>query len=216
MLSEDTIRSEALRVCGAAAVMPVIVLEDAETAVPVTKALVAGGLKAIEITLRTAAAMDCIEAASTVEGAIVGAGTLLSSDHIKAAKIAGAEFGVTPGSTIDLLEGARKHGLPLVPGVATVSEAMAAMDAGYSVLKFFPAEANGGAKALKSIGGPLPQLSFCPTGGVTPQNAPDYLSLPNVVCVGGSWVVPKDAVEKRDWAAIEALARAAAALKSTG
>jgi 2-dehydro-3-deoxyphosphogluconate aldolase / (4S)-4-hydroxy-2-oxoglutarate aldolase len=195
-----------------APIIPVLVVEDATQARPLAEALVAGGLPALEVTLRTPAALDAIRAMSAVPGGIVGAGTLLTPEDVRAAKGAGARFGVSPGATKRLVEACIEEGLPLLPGAATASEVMVLYEMGFDMLKFFPAEAAGGAPALKAIGGPIPQVSFCPTGGVTPQNAPDYLALPNVICAGGSWVAPKDRVEAQDWAAIEALARAAAML----
>ena len=166
----------------------------------------------MEVTLRTPAALDVIREMAQVPGGVVGAGTLLTPADVRAAKAAGATFGVSPGATETLLKACEDEDLPLLPGAATASEAMALLERGYTMLKFFPAEAAGGAPALKAIGAPIPQISFCPTGGVTPENARDYLALPNVVCAGGSWVAPKDAVEAGDWARIETLARAAAAL----
>ena len=199
-------------ICGLAPVIPVLVLDDAATAQGLATALVAGGLPALEVTLRTPAALDAIREMALVEGGVVGAGTLMNTDDVKAAKEAGAQFGVSPGATDRLLAACEDHDLPLLPGTATASEAMALLERGYSVQKFFPAEANGGAAALKAIGAPIPQVSFCPTGGVSLQNAPDYLSLPNTLCVGGSWVAPKDAIAAQDWARVETLAREAAAL----
>ncbi len=199
-------------ICGLAPVIPVLVLEDAATAQSLATALIAGGLPALEVTLRTPAALDAIREMALVEGGVVGAGTLMNTDDVKAAKEAGAQFGVSPGATDRLLAACEDHDLPLLPGTATASEAMALLERGYSVQKFFPAEANGGAAALKAIGAPIPQVSFCPTGGVSLQNAPDYLSLPNTLCVGGSWVAPKDAIAAQDWARVETLAREAAAL----
>ena len=199
-------------ICGLAPVIPVLVLEGAATAQSRATALIAGGLPALEVTLRTPAALDAIREMALVEGGVVGAGTLMNTDDVKAAKEAGAQFGVSPGATDRLLAACEDHDLPLLPGTATASEAMALLERGYSVQKFFPAEANGGAAALKAIGAPIPQVSFCPTGGVSLQNAPDYLSLPNTLCVGGSWVAPKDAIAAQDWARVETLARAAAAL----
>lgn len=199
-------------ICELAPVIPVLVLEDPATAKGLAEALVAGGLPALEVTLRTPAALDAIREMAEVEGGIVGAGTLLTADDVKAAKEAGAQFGVSPGATDRLLAACEDHDLPLLPGAATATEAMVLLERGYSVQKFFPAEANGGAPALKAIGAPIPQISFCPTGGVTLQNAPDYLSLPNTLCVGGSWVAPKDAIAAQDWDRIEALAREASTL----
>jgi len=199
-------------ICRLAPVVPVLVIEDASIAEPLARALVAGGLPALEVTLRTPAALDAIRAMARVEGGRVGAGTLLTPQDVAAAKAAGATFGVSPGATDRLLQACEDQDLPLLPGAATASEAMRLYERGYSVQKFFPAEASGGAPALKAIGAPIPQIRFCPTGGVTPKNAPDYLSLANTLCVGGSWVAPPSMVKARDWAGIEALARGAAAL----
>jgi 2-dehydro-3-deoxyphosphogluconate aldolase / (4S)-4-hydroxy-2-oxoglutarate aldolase len=195
-----------------APIIPVLVLDDAASAAALAHALVAGGLPALEVTLRTPAALDAIRAMADVAGGIVGAGTLLSPDDIRAAKDAGARFGVSPGATPRLIAASIEIGLPLLPGAATASEVMALWEQGYDMMKFFPAEAAGGAPALKAIGAPIPQVSFCPTGGITPANAPSYLALPNVICAGGSWVAPKDMIASGDWAGITALAAAAAAL----
>ena len=199
-------------ICALAPVVPVLVLEDATTAADLARALVAGGLPALEVTLRTPAALDAIRAMAEVPGGVVGAGTLLTPADVKAAKAAGARFGVSPGATDRLLDACAAEGLPLLPGAATASEVMALLERGYTVQKFFPAEAIGGAKALGALASPLPQVRFCPTGGIGLKTAPDYLALANVLCVGGSWVAPKDRVVAGDWAAIEALAREAAAL----
>ncbi|MEX0366992.1 MAG: bifunctional 4-hydroxy-2-oxoglutarate aldolase/2-dehydro-3-deoxy-phosphogluconate aldolase [Ruegeria sp.] len=199
-------------ICGLAPIVPVLVVEDAAQARPLAEALVAGGLPALEVTLRTPAALDAIRAMAEVPGGVVGAGTLVTPEDVRAAKEAGAQFGVSPGATDALIAACEAEDLPLLPGAATASEAMQLLARGYDMLKFFPAEASGGAPALKAIGAPLPQISFCPTGGVSPANAQDYLSLPNVVCAGGSWVAPKDKVRSGDWAGIEALAREAATL----
>ncbi len=196
-------------ICELAPVVPVLVIDDAAHARPLAEALIAGGLPALEVTLRTPAALDAIREMAQAPGGHVGAGTLLTPDDVFAAKEAGATFGVSPGATDRLLAACEEADLPLLPGAATASEAMALLEHGYSVQKFFPAEASGGAPALKAIGAPIPQVTFCPTGGVTPGNKADYLSLPNVVCVGGSWVAPKDKVLAGDWAGIEELARAA-------
>ncbi|MBV7409906.1 bifunctional 4-hydroxy-2-oxoglutarate aldolase/2-dehydro-3-deoxy-phosphogluconate aldolase [Maritimibacter sp. DP1N21-5] len=206
--------AEALRICKLAPIVPVLVVEDVAHAVPLAQALVAGGLPALEVTLRTEAALDVIAAMARVEGGAVGAGTLLTPDDVKRAKDAGATFGVSPGATDRLLDACEEVGLPLLPGSASATEAMRLLERGYSVQKFFPAEAAGGAPFLKSLASPLPQIRFCPTGGVSMANATDYLSLPNVICAGGSWVAPKDMVTRGDWAGIEALAREAAALPS--
>jgi 2-dehydro-3-deoxyphosphogluconate aldolase / (4S)-4-hydroxy-2-oxoglutarate aldolase len=199
-------------ICRLAPIVPVLVVEDVTHAAPLARALVAGGLPALEVTLRTPAALDVIAAMAEIEGGVVGAGTLLTPDDVKAAKAAGARFGVSPGATDALLDAAEAHDLPLLPGAATASEAMRLFERGYTVMKFFPAEAAGGAAFLKSLASPLPAIRFCPTGGVTPGNAEDYLSLPNVLCAGGSWVAPKPAMVAGDWAGIEALAREAARL----
>lgn len=200
-------------VCRLAPVIPVLIVENVATAAPLAKALCAGGLRALEVTLRTPAALDVIRAmVAAAPEAVVGAGTLMTPDDVKAAKAAGARFGVSPGCTDRVLDAAEAEGLPMLPGVASPGEAMRAAERGLSILKFFPAEANGGAKALGAWASPLAKLRFCPTGGVSLENARDYLRLPNVLCVGGSWVAPKDAVAEGDWARIEVLAAEAAAL----
>jgi 2-dehydro-3-deoxyphosphogluconate aldolase/(4S)-4-hydroxy-2-oxoglutarate aldolase len=203
----------AREICGLAPVIPVLVIDDAAHALPLAEALVTGGLPVLEVTLRTPAALDAIRAMSTVEGGVVGAGTLLTPADVRAAKEAGALFGVSPGVTDRLLDACEAEELPLLGGVATVTEAMRMLERGYDVAKFFPAEANGGAAALKAFAGPLPQIAFCPTGGVTPQNAPTYLALPNVLCVGGSWVANAAMMREGRWDRIEALAREASRLK---
>ena len=203
---------KAADICRLAPVVPVIVVEDLTHAAPLARALVAGGLPVLEVTLRTPCALEAIRAMSDVPGGVVGAGTLLTPADVKAAKAAGAVFGVSPGATDRLLEACAEHDLPLLPGAATASEIMALLEMGYTVQKFFPAEQAGGAAYLKSIGAPIPQVSFCPTGGIGLHNAPDYLRLKTVLCVGGSWVVPKDKLASGDWAGIAALAREAAAL----
>ncbi|MFB2550274.1 2-dehydro-3-deoxy-phosphogluconate aldolase [Ensifer soli] len=195
-------------------VVPVLIVEDAATAVPLARALVAGGLKAIEITLRTPAALDAIRAvASEVEGAVAGAGTILSAAQFDEAVEAGARFIVSPGATGDLLDIADESDVPFLPGASTASEVMGLREEGYEVLKFFPAEQAGGAPFLKALSSPLAGTLFCPTGGISLANARDYLSLPNVVCVGGSWVAPKALVEAGDWGEITRLAAEAAALR---
>ncbi|RYH03343.1 bifunctional 4-hydroxy-2-oxoglutarate aldolase/2-dehydro-3-deoxy-phosphogluconate aldolase [Salipiger sp. IMCC34102] len=200
------------KLCALAPVIPVLVLKDAGKAAGLARALIAGGLPALEVTLRTPAALDAIREMAAIEGGVVGAGTLLTPEDVENAKEAGAQFGVSPGATDRLLDACEANELPLLPGAATATEAMALLERGYTVQKFFPAEANGGVPALKAIGAPIPQVSFCPTGGVSLRNAPDYLGLSNTLCVGGSWVAPADRVEAEDWAAIETLAREAAAL----
>jgi 2-dehydro-3-deoxyphosphogluconate aldolase/(4S)-4-hydroxy-2-oxoglutarate aldolase len=203
---------KAAEICRLAPVVPVLVIDDLAHAAPLARALVAGGLPALEVTLRTACALDAIRAMAEVPGGMVGAGTLLTPADVKAAKAAGATFGVSPGATERLLDACAEHDLPLLAGAATASEIMLLLEAGYTVAKFFPAEQAGGAPYLKSIASPLPQMRFCPTGGIGLKNAGDYLSLPNILCVGGSWVAPKAAMAQGDWAAITTLAAEAAAL----
>jgi 2-dehydro-3-deoxyphosphogluconate aldolase/(4S)-4-hydroxy-2-oxoglutarate aldolase len=203
----------AREICGLAPVIPVLVVEDAANARPLAEALVAGGLPVLEVTLRTPAALDAIRQMADVAGGVVGAGTLLKPHDAAAAKAAGARFAVSPGVTEALLDACEAADLPLLGGVATVGEAMRVLERGYTVAKFFPAEANGGAAALKAFAGPLPQVSFCPTGGVTPTNASDYLSLPNVVCVGGSWMAGAALQREGRWDEVERLAREASALR---
>ncbi len=205
---------KAAEICRLAPVVPVIVVEDLAHAAPLARALVAGGLPALEVTLRTPCALDAIRAMADVAGGVVGAGTLLTPADVKAAKAAGAAFGVSPGATERLLDACAEQDLPLLPGAATASEIMALLEKGYTVQKFFPAEQAGGAAYLKSIGSPIPQVKFCPTGGISLKNARDYLGLSNILCVGGSWVCPKDKLASGDWAGIEALAREAAGLRS--
>ncbi|WP_298801594.1 bifunctional 4-hydroxy-2-oxoglutarate aldolase/2-dehydro-3-deoxy-phosphogluconate aldolase [uncultured Lentibacter sp.] len=211
-LSPKEASARTREICAIAPIVPVLVVHDAGKARALAEALVAGGLPALEVTLRTPAALDAISAMAEVGGGYVGAGTLITPDDVRAAKAAGATFGVSPGATDALLAACEAEGLPLLPGAATASEAMRLLARGYDMLKFFPAEASGGAPALKAIGAPLPQISFCPTGGISPENAPAYLSLPNVLCAGGSWVAPHDLVAKGDWEGIEALAQKAARL----
>lgn len=199
--------------CRLAPVIPVIVIKDAAAGAELARALVAGGLPVLEVTLRSEAALDAIRAMSSVEGGHVGAGTVLTPDDARRAKDAGATFAVSPGLTDRLIDACAEIELPLLPGAVTASEVMRAADAGFDMLKFFPAEAVGGAPALKSLAGPLPRISFCPTGGVTTGNADSYLSLPNVVCVGGSWIVTDADVGSGNWQAIETRAREAAALR---
>lgn len=195
-------------------VIPVLEFHSVDEALRVSEALVAGGLPVLEITLRTPVALEAMRAvAAALPQACVGAGTVLDVAQLHAVRDAGAQFAVSPGLTPRLAEGARDAGIALLPGVATASEAMAALEAGFTFLKFFPAEAAGGMPMLKSLNGPLPRLRFCPTGGIDAARAPGYLALPNVVCVGGSWVVPKDAVAGGDWARIRSLAEEAAALR---
>lgn len=205
---------KARELCSLAPIVPVLVVDDVANAKPLAQALIKGGLPALEVTLRTPVALDVIREMAQVEGGVVGVGSLVTPADVEAAIEAGATFGVSPGATPKLLDAAEEMGLPMLPGVASASEAMALLERGYDMLKFFPAEDAGGAPALKSIGGPLAQISFCPTGGVNPKNAMSYLSLPNVVCAGGSWVAPKNLVAAQDWAAIEALASEASKLNA--
>jgi 2-dehydro-3-deoxyphosphogluconate aldolase/(4S)-4-hydroxy-2-oxoglutarate aldolase len=196
-------------------VIPVIVIERLEHAVPLARALVAGGVRVLEVTLRTPAGLAGIEAiAKDVEGAIVGVGTITAPDEFARARDAGARFAVSPGLTPALVEAQRASGLPWLPGVMTPSDVIAARAAGLWALKLFPAQQAGGLDMLKALRGPFPDVVFCPTGGVTPATAPAFLALPNVACVGGSWLTPADAVAAGDWTRIEALARDAASLKT--
>jgi 2-dehydro-3-deoxyphosphogluconate aldolase/(4S)-4-hydroxy-2-oxoglutarate aldolase len=194
-------------------VIPVIVLDDVKAARPLAEALVAGGLRVLEVTLRTRHALQVIEEMAKVEGAIVGSGTVRSPLQMGHSVDSGCQFMVSPGASPRLLEAAEDHPIPLLPGVGTPTEAMTAAEHGYSFLKFFPAEALGGAPVLKAYASPLPDIMFCPTGGIDIEKAKTYLALPNVICVGGSWVMPADAIASGDWKRVEKLAREAAALK---
>ncbi|MFD9187920.1 bifunctional 4-hydroxy-2-oxoglutarate aldolase/2-dehydro-3-deoxy-phosphogluconate aldolase [Streptomyces phaeochromogenes] len=199
-----------------APVVPVVVVDDVADAVPLARALVAGGLPAIEVTLRTPVALDAIRAiADGVPEAVVGAGTVISPDQVAQSVAAGARFLVSPGWTDVLLDAMKASGVPFLPGVSTTSEVVALLERGVSDMKFFPAQAAGGTAYLKSLAGPLPQARFCPTGGIGPAVAPEYLALPNVLCVGGSWMLPPDAIAGGDWARVESLAREAASLGHT-
>jgi 2-dehydro-3-deoxyphosphogluconate aldolase/(4S)-4-hydroxy-2-oxoglutarate aldolase len=198
----------------AAAVIPVIAIDDPAHAIPLARALVAGGIRVLEITLRTQHGLAAISAiAAAVPEAIVGVGTLTRPEEFTAAREAGAVFGVSPGLTTELIAAARASGLPLLPGVMTPSEVMAARAAGFLQLKLFPAVPAGGIGMLNAIAGPLPDVIFCPTGGISPETAPAFLACDNVACVGGSWLTPRDAVKASDWARITALATAASALR---
>ncbi|MEV0018015.1 bifunctional 4-hydroxy-2-oxoglutarate aldolase/2-dehydro-3-deoxy-phosphogluconate aldolase [Streptomyces tendae] len=209
--------SPAASVLDLAPVVPVVVVDDLADAVPLARALVAGGLPAIEVTLRTPVALDAIRAiAGEVPGAVVGAGTVVTAAQVREVVAAGARFLVSPGWTDALLEAMRASGVPFLPGVSTTSEVVALLERGVREMKFFPAEAAGGTAYLKALAAPLPQARFCPTGGISPASAPEYLALPNVGCVGGSWMLPKDAVADGDWGRVEALAREAAALGAGG
>ncbi|QIB46081.1 bifunctional 4-hydroxy-2-oxoglutarate aldolase/2-dehydro-3-deoxy-phosphogluconate aldolase [Streptomyces aureoverticillatus] len=197
-----------------APVVPVVVVEDIDHAIPLARALVAGGLPAIEVTLRTPVALDAIRAiADGVPDAVVGAGTVISARNVADSIDAGARFLVSPGWTPTLLDAMKASGVPFLPGVSTTSEVVALLEEGVEEMKFFPAEAAGGTAYLKSLAGPLPQARFCPTGGISAASAPAYLGLKNVGCVGGSWMLPADAVAAKDWARVESLAREAAALR---
>lgn len=200
--------------CEMAPVIPVIIINRVTDAVPMADALVAGGLPVLEVTLRTPEALEAIAAMADVEGGIVGAGTVLNETDVIEAKAAGAKFAVSPGCTDALMRACESHDLPLLPGVSSAGEAMKALEQGYDMLKFFPAEQAGGAPFLKALSSPLPQISFCPTGGVSPSNAAEYLALPNVLCVGGSWVVKADLVAAGKWDAITKLAQDAWGLKN--
>jgi 2-dehydro-3-deoxyphosphogluconate aldolase/(4S)-4-hydroxy-2-oxoglutarate aldolase len=194
-------------------VMPVMVIKDLDTAVDLARALVAGGVRSLEITLRSEAALQAIKLISqAVPEALVGVGTVRSAQQLDAAVKAGARFAVSPGLTPDIAQAARQAGIPFLPGIATPSESMYAADQGFIVQKLFPAEAVGGIALLKALYGPLPDIAFCPTGGINAANAAQYLALPNVKCVGGSWLTPESAVAGKDWNAITELARQACVL----
>ncbi|HMQ39719.1 MAG TPA: bifunctional 4-hydroxy-2-oxoglutarate aldolase/2-dehydro-3-deoxy-phosphogluconate aldolase [Paracoccus sp. (in: a-proteobacteria)] len=201
------------KLCALAPVIPVLVIDDAARAEKLGEALIAGGLPVLEVTLRTPAALDAIKLMAKLSGGHVGAGTVLTPEQVYRAKDAGASFAVAPGATETLIRACEDASLPLLPGAVTASEVMQANEYGYDMLKFFPASTSGGAPALKALAGPLPHVTFCPTGGVTPENANDYLSLPNVICVGSSWVAPGKAVAEGDWSGIEARAREAAQIR---
>ncbi|USD39236.1 MULTISPECIES: bifunctional 4-hydroxy-2-oxoglutarate aldolase/2-dehydro-3-deoxy-phosphogluconate aldolase [Ferrimonas] len=193
-------------------VIPVMVIEQLDQAVPLARALVAGGIRILEVTLRTECALEAIKLIrEEVPEALVGAGTVLNPLQLQAVVDAGAQFAISPGVTSALLEAGAEGSIPLIPGVASVSDAMKAMDYGYHFLKFFPAEASGGVKAIKSMGSPLSKLTFCPTGGIGLSNCKDYLALSNVACVGGSWIAPSDAVRDGDWQRISDLSSQALA-----
>ena len=188
--------------------VPVLVIKDVKHAVPLAKALIAGGIRVLEVTLRTPAALDVIKAIATeVPDAIIGAGTVTNAKQLADVEAAGAMFAISPGMTSDLLDAGNKGGIALIPGISSISELMRGIDFGYTHFKFFPAEASGGVKAIKAIGGPFPDIAFCPPGGISPTNYVEYLSLPNVRCAGGSWLAPDDAVESGDWARITELAK---------
>ena len=193
-------------------VVPVLVINDVEKAVPLAKALMEGGIKVLEVTLRTPAALDVIKRiADEVPDSLIGAGTVTNAQQLKAVVEAGAKFAISPGMTADLLKAGMDAEIPLIPGISSTSDLMKGKDAGYTHMKFFPAEASGGVKAIKSISGPFPDITFCPTGGIGPDNYNEYLALNNVKCVGGSWLAPDDAIESGDWARIAQLAKEAVA-----
>ncbi|WUD75631.1 bifunctional 4-hydroxy-2-oxoglutarate aldolase/2-dehydro-3-deoxy-phosphogluconate aldolase [Streptomyces sp. NBC_00510] len=205
-----------LNLAPAAPVIPVLTLDDPADAVPLVRALVRGGLTAVEITLRTPTALEAIAAAAReVPEAVVGAGTVVRAEQVGAAARAGARFLVSPGWTAGLLDAMTASGLPFLPGVSTASEVVALAERGVTELKFFPAEAAGGTAYLRALAAPLPGVRFCPTGGIDAERAPAYLALPNVACVGGSWMVPQDALRDHDWDRVERLAREAAGLRAT-
>ena len=208
------VQDRILEIMKLAPVVPVLVIDNINDGVMLARALVEGGLPAIEVTLRTPSALDCIAAISAeVEGAIVGAGTVLNSAQMEKAIDAGSKFLVSPGATQELIDASKRTNVPLLPGVATASEAMGLAEEGITALKFFPAGNAGGAGYLKALSSPLPHITFCPTGGINANNASDYLALPNVACVGGSWVAPKELVASGDWAGITVLANAASELE---
>ena len=193
-------------------VVPVLVIKDVEHAVPLAKALIAGGIRVLEVTLRTDAALEVIaKIAKEVPEAIIGAGTVTNREQLQQVIDAGAKFAISPGLTTDLLKAGNEGSIALIPGISSISELMTAVDHGYTHLKFFPAEASGGVKALKAIGGPFPNIKFCPTGGISPSNYNDYLALPSVRCAGGSWLAPEEAMINGDWDKITELAKQAVA-----
>lgn len=211
-MSQNNWKIQANVVLNSSPVMPVMVIQKLEDAVPLAKALVAGGIKVLEITLRTPIALDAIKLISQeVEDAIVGAGTIANPKQLAAAEAAGAVFAISPGITLELLKAANQGNIALIPGIATLSEMMLGMDNGLDHFKYFPAEAAGGIPMLKSIYGPFPQATFCPTGGITPDNYNAYMKLPNVACVGGSWLAPQAAVVEKNWTKITELAHQAVA-----
>ena len=194
-------------------VMPVIVIDDAADAVPLAESLLAGGIQSIEVTLRTDAALSAIaQIAKDVPDMVVGAGTILNAEQARTVRDAGAVFAVSPGATDQLIAGCEEAGITLLPGAASASEAMALLEKGFDIQKFFPAVQAGGAPFLKALSSPLAAINFCPTGGISLATAPDFLSLPNVICVGGSWIATKEAIRDKDWAAITAAARYASSL----
>ncbi len=207
-MTKNNWKIQPAEVLNAGPVMPVMVIQNLEDAVPLAQALVAGGIKVLEITLRTPIALDAIRLISReVKDAIVGAGTITTPEQLRAAEDAGAVFAISPGLTPNLLAAANDGNIALIPGIATLSELMLGMEYGLDHFKFFPAEAAGGIPMLKSIAGPIPQVTFCPTGGISPENYNSYLQLSNVACVGGSWLVPADVVKSKNWARVTELAK---------
>ncbi len=199
-----------LEVLNSGPVIPVIVIKNIDHAVPLARALLAGGIRVLEVTLRTDAALEAIRCISdNVPEALVGAGSVLTPEQLKTVAEAGGRFAISPGSTPTLLTAASAAPIPLLPGVATASEVMCAMEQGFTELKFFPAEAAGGVQTIKSLGGPFPRITFCPTGGITAKNYREYLKMTNVACVGGSWIVPTEVIEREDWEKISELAEQA-------
>ncbi|MCC2607272.1 bifunctional 4-hydroxy-2-oxoglutarate aldolase/2-dehydro-3-deoxy-phosphogluconate aldolase [Planctobacterium marinum] len=210
-MSNNWLRSSA-DVFAQGPVVPVLVIKELEYAVPLAKALIAGGIKVLEVTLRTPVAIDVIaKIAQEVPEAVIGAGTVTNREQLKAVTEAGAQFAISPGLTPDLLKAGQEGSIALIPGIASISELMVGLDHGYDHFKFFPAEASGGIKAIKSISGPFPDVTFCPTGGISPNNYLDYLALSNIKCVGGSWLAPEDAMESGNWQRITELAAEAVA-----
>lgn len=214
-MSIEDQQNQVEKILSTAPVVPVMVIEDLKKAVPLARALVAGGLPVLEITLRTVSAVDCIRAiVAEVEGAIIGAGTVITPAQMETVERIGCAFAVSPGSSPGLLAAAQQSSVPLLPGAVTATEVMSLLEVGYRFQKFFPAESSGGTAALQALSSPLPQVSFCPTGGITPELLPHYKKLSNVITVGGSWMVPKALVAEGNWAAISDLARDASLLKS--
>ena len=208
-MSDNWIRSSA-DIFAQGPVVPVLVIKDVAHAVPLAEALLAGGIKVLEVTLRTPVALDVIaKIAKEVPEAVIGAGTVTNRAQLRAVADAGAQFAISPGLTEDLLEAGQQGNIALIPGIASISELMTGLDHGYDHFKFFPAEASGGIKAIKSISGPFPDVTFCPTGGISPNNYLDYLALSNIKCVGGSWLAPDDVMAKGNWARISELAKEA-------
>ena len=199
-------------ICKRSKIIAVLTIQDENVAIPLAEAIVAGGLSTLEITLRTPNALEAIKRIASVKGAIVGAGTILNSKDVESAKLAGAQFAVSPGITEEIINSCEKYNLPILGGVSSVSEAMNMFNRGYNIMKFFPAEVNGGVKALQAIYGPLPQILFCPTGGISQKNAIDYLTQPNVISIGGSWLATKEIIDRKDWNKVLNLARNAVEL----